>query len=65
MKKTGFLLFVLWFLSVPALAGDVTVKLQVLQSSLVLGEPLSVVITVENTSQSALDLPFWSPSLRA
>ena len=58
MKKIGFLLFVLWYLSVPALAGDVTVKLQVLQSSLVLGEPLSVVITVENTSQSALDLPF-------
>jgi len=58
MKKIGLCLALLLLLGCPALAGDVTVKLQVLQPSLVLGEPLSVVITVENTSHSTLDLPF-------
>ena len=46
------------FMALPIVDADVAVGLKIAQPSLILGEPLHIVITVQNTSGRVLDLPF-------
>jgi len=58
MWRKAILLSLAWLVAVPIAAADVRVGLEVMQPRLILGEPLHVVITVQNTSGRILDLPF-------
>ena len=58
MWRKVFLIPLACFMAMPILATDVEVRLKAEQSRIILGEPLSMVITVQNTSGRTLDLPF-------
>ncbi len=58
MNKKCLLTLLMLLLAMPIVAGDVQVGLTLAQRTLVLGEPLHVVVTVQNTSGRLLDLPF-------